>query len=222
MVSTEFAVNPGMMTKLLKSRCLVGLLTPVLLVVLGGCPGGIDEEVTRRDPGANDESKSDNSTDPWASQQDGTVLPPDGGVFPDMMMPDTAPPAPDTAAQPPPEDPPPMSGVGGPCPCTDGLLCVEGSCRAICNAPTDACMTVSNCPADHACLGTTAGVSACVPATSQPGGPCSLETWCPVNHVCGAVEDTNYTCKPICANPGGPCGAGGTCVEALGCTFCSV
>jgi hypothetical protein len=158
------------------------------------------------------------TSDAGAGSADGAAATSDGGTAqPDSIVPDTKP-APDT--KPPPDTGP--VGVGQACPCSGETVCISGVCRAKCNAPTGACKVTSNCPTDHACLGTTAGTYVCMPA-SKPGAACGTSNYCPINHVCGATGSNPYKCLPICAVSGGACGTGGgKCVKAAtGCMFCS-
>lgn len=197
----------------------------VLLLALPACPGGMD--VGNLPPGQADGGGNLPITYPDASpstistntdlgappQLDGGPPPPkaDATPAPDLKQ---APPTPDTGT-------PPIPGVGGPCPCSGGLVCVNNACRAKCNAPTDPCKVASNCPATDACLKTNLGYWVCLPATAQPGQACGTQ-WCPVNYVCGGLGSGGYKCLPTCTGTGTPCGTGGTCSPALnGCTFCS-
>lgn len=198
-----------------------------LLMLSSACPGQLDLSKApplRPDGGATPVSHaapdlffpppSGDGGTTLSGNGDGVVAQLDGGVSDSVVVqPDTFQPPPDTG----PTQPP---GVGGPCPCTAGTLCIENTCRAICNKPTGACGVTSNCPADHACLATTSsGVYVCVPAV-QPGQACGNNAYCPVNHVCGAANSAAYSCLPVCSL--GPCGGNGKCVTASnGCSFCS-
>lgn len=202
------------------------ILALLLLLLLSACPGELDLSKApplRPDGGASPVSTEapdlffppppgDGGTT-LSSNGDGVTALLDGGLTPDTVPPPDTLPPPDTGRTQP-------AGTGGPCPCSAGTLCIENTCRAICNKPTGACGVTSNCPADHACLATTSsGVYVCVPAV-QPGQACGKNAYCPVNHVCGAANSAAYSCLPICSL--GPCGGGGKCVTASnGCAFCS-
>ena len=198
-------------------RHLWYLLMALLMVLVGtACPGELDLNgyaITTQDGGGPISA-------PWPDL--GATPSTDGGSAtedaqtPDSLAPDSLPP-PDT--QPPPDTT--SSSVGKACPCSTGTLCISGVCRATCSAPSGACGVTSNCPTDHACLGTTAGTYVCMPA-AKPGAACGTASYCPVNYVCGATGTNPYRCLPICSSSGAACGAGGKCVKASnGCMFCS-
>lgn len=177
-------------------------------------------------------------------------LPPDGGfwptddfgpqnsLWPDGLLPpqsvtDSAPPATDAAAQPTPDafagfpdttppPPPQPPGVGQPCPCSGGTVCINNVCRATCTTPSDPCKVTSNCPTTHACVQSNLGY-VCMPAKAGAGQSCSASLWCPVSYICASVNSSPFTCLPVCTTgAGSPCGSGGTCIQGSGgCVFCS-
>jgi hypothetical protein len=199
-----------------------------LMLFAAGCPGTLDFSSIKPSTSTTTVDSSTISA-PWpdlgntstsdagAGSTDG-VASSDSGVKPDSVVPDsktapdTKPLTPDTGTV----------GAGKPCPCSGGTVCIAGVCRAKCSAPTGACKVTSNCPTNHACLGTTAGYYVCVPA-ANPGAACGTANYCPINHVCGATGSSAYKCLPICAVSGAGCGtSGGKCVKAsTGCMFCS-
>lgn len=208
----------------MSERGLIALFLSLPLLLLSACPGQLDlsKAPPLRPDGGGATPVSTEAPDLFfppppadggttlSGNCDGMMAQLDGSQ---VLQPDTFQAPPDTG----PTQPP---GVGGPCPCTAGTLCIENTCRAVCNKPTGACGVTSNCPADHACLATTSsGVYVCVPAV-QPGQACGNNAYCPNNHVCGAASSAAYSCLPICSL--GPCGGGGKCVTASnGCSFCS-
>jgi len=192
------------------------------LLLLAGCPGEMDLSslpLGHIDGGAGQTFSYDDASTISAPLPDTGAPTADGTVAADTMAPDTMAPdtlQPDTGVAVP-------TGVGKPCPCDNDLICINGACRAKCNAPTGACGVTSNCPADQACVQTTGGFYVCVPAT-KPGSACNASAFCPVNYVCGSVSGSAYTCLPLCTGAGTACGTSGTgkCAQAQnGCSFCS-
>lgn len=110
------------------------------------------------------------------------------------------------------------------CPSGWDCLGIDYKCHPRCTPPTDACLAVSNCEGDEACMIEFPGApdAWCVKATPR-GNSCNMgSSFCVNGSVCASYNGSAM-CRPVCSPAGSPCGTGGTCLGSSGgCQFCSV
>ena len=108
---------------------------------------------------------------------------------PDLFVPDMMPPDQSIMID---------SGVGGPCPCSGGLVCIYNACRVKCTR--DSCRQSSACAASESCTqqGTNLG---CLPALSAYA-PCQTQPFgCPQGQYCARNISAHTSACPCAPSP---------------------